>query len=78
MSEGETTVRLMTGADATQEVGMTIENIMKEKKEIIDVLANGNVERRLLIKELMITGYITGFFAGTASAHRDIEKTQSQ
>jgi hypothetical protein len=80
------TTRLIAG-DKTQEVGLTVDTIMKEKREVIDVLANAgrrstdgeshNIERRLLIKELLITAYITGFFAGTSSAHRDLEKTSS-
>lgn len=79
------TTRLMVG-DKTQEVSLTIDNLMREKKEVIDVLSSAgrragdpdhSVERRLLIKELLITAYITGFFAGTSSAHRDLAKTES-
>jgi hypothetical protein len=81
----EITARLLVG-DKTQEVGMTVDNLMKEKKEVIDALVGGHarragdgddIARRLLLKELLITAYITGFFAGTSSAHRDIAKTES-
>jgi len=70
------TVRLMVG-DKTAEVGITVDTVMREKKEIIECLTRGSMEKKLLIKELMITAYITGFFAGTASAHRDYAKTES-
>lgn len=58
----ETTISLMI--DKTAEVGATIENILTQKGEIVKVLTNDVVERKLLLKELMMSAYIGGFFTG--------------
>lgn len=58
----ETTVSLMM--DRTAEVGATIENILQQKGEIVNVLTHDVVERKLLLKELMMSAYIGGFFTG--------------
>lgn len=63
--------------EKTQEVGMSVDHILDGKQEIVELLAGGMTERKLLLKELMITAYIGGFFAGTSHAHRDAERPEN-
>lgn len=78
MTNGEDDSQLIFAApEKTQEVGMSIDTILEQKAEIVNVLTSDVVERKLLLKELMITAYIGGFFAGTNHAHRDSERHEN-
>ncbi len=66
MSSGDTTI-----IDRTQEVGLSVDHMLQQKPEIVELLTGGMMERKLLLKEIMIMAYIGGFFAGTAHANKD-------
>lgn len=72
MSTGETTI-----IDKTQEVGLSIDHMLQQKPEIVELLTGGMTERKLLLKEIMIMAYIGGFFAGTAHANKDPDRHEN-
>lgn len=67
----------MAPEEQTQEVALHVDSIMREKAEVIDFFCQDIPERMLLLKELMLTVYISGFFAGVRNAAKDPDRPQN-
>jgi len=72
----EDTIRLAP-EEKTQEVSLHVDSIMKEKAEVVGFFCQDVPERELLLKELLLTVYISGFFAGVRNASKDPERPQN-
>lgn len=50
----------------TSEMGLVVHEIIKDREDEVKVITGGNLERQLLVRELMMHAYIRGFFDGEA------------
>lgn len=51
---------------------MTIDQVLLDKPEIVKVLTCDNIERQLLLRELLMNCYVRGFFSGMQHAIKDL------
>jgi hypothetical protein len=60
----------------TNDIAMTIDDVLKDKPELVKVLTTDSVERTLLLRELLMNAYVRGFFAGIQHTLKDINSQQ--
>lgn len=65
---GSTSISL----EQTQDIAMSIDQVLEDKPEIVKVLTTGSVDRQLLLRELLMNSYVRGFFSGMKHAMEDI------
>jgi len=73
MTKDDTSTTMTLTLEQTDDIAMTIDDVLKDKPDIVKVITNdGNIERSLLLRELLMNAYIRGFFAGMQHTMRDL------
>ena len=57
--------------EQTNDIAMSIDQVLLDKPEIVKVLSGENIERVLLLRELLMNSYVRGFFSGMQHAMKD-------
>lgn len=50
--------------EQTNDIAMTIDDVLKDQEKMVKIITGDNVQRNLLLRELMMNVYIRGFFSG--------------
>ena len=71
MSSNETTGITL---EQTNDIAMTIDQVVNDKPELVKLLTNEMVERQLILRELLMNAYVRGFFSGVQNTLLEAKK----
>lgn len=71
-NDTSTTSSTSVTLEQTNDIAMTIDQVLADKGEIVKVLTQEQVERTLLLRELLMNAYVRGFFSGMQHAMKDL------
>ena len=79
MSNGGTGDTANLTLEQTNDIAMTIDDVLKDQEKMVKIITGDNAQRNLLLRELMMNVYIRGFFSGVHNKMiDDQEKTQTR
>jgi hypothetical protein len=77
MSSDDSSIHNLT-LEQTNDIAMTIDDVLSDSTnmKIVEILTASNVERTLLLRELLMNAYIRGFFSGVHHKALDVEESK--